>query len=246
MTRGEQLLPGLGGRVDRGPAGSQQNRQRLALSTRAGRAEPGTRQRLTGGADRVERVGGGAVASCGPLRPVQLHHQFLTVGQVPGQTSTVTAGALDRPRPQREVLVGELGQPLVAVCGGLDSDLTEHRASACLDRSRRVGVHVGVDPDDDIDDIPQTGHAFSPCLDGTWFRSGAEIRQDCDQTRRAPQTLDGQAPDQASYSDRAGAGDHERTSPATRHQASQMKGHTRGRQPTAHHHQAAKAILTVR
>jgi hypothetical protein len=88
------------------------------------------------------------------------------VGQVPGQTGAVTAGALDRPRPQRQVLVGELGQPLVALSGGLDGDLTEHRASVRIDRSRRVGVHVGVDPDDDIDEISQTGHAFSPCLDG--------------------------------------------------------------------------------
>src|SRR4051812_45795038 len=77
-----------------------------------------------------------------------------------------------------------------------------------------MGMDVGVDADDDIDHIAQIGqtvHAFSPSLDGTWFRSGTEDRQDCDETRQAPLTPGGQAPDQASYSNRAGAGNHERT-----------------------------------
>ena len=41
---------------------------------------------------------------------------------------------------------------------------------------------------------------------GCGFRSGAEIRQDRDETRRAPLTPGGQAPDQASYCDRAAKG----------------------------------------
>ena len=75
-------------------------------------------------------------------------------------------------------------------------------------------MDVGVDADDDIDHLTQIGqtvHAFSPSPDGTWFRSGTEARQDCDETRPAPLTPGGQAPDQASSSNRAGAGNHERT-----------------------------------
>jgi hypothetical protein len=41
---------------------------------------------------------------------------------------------------------------------------------------------------------------------------GRKARQDCDETRQAVLTPGGQAPDQASSSNRAGAGDHERTS----------------------------------
>src|SRR3954451_10313220 len=76
-------------------------------------------------------------------------------------------------------------------------------------------MDVGVDADDDIDyfaQIGQTGHAFSPSPDETWFRSETEARQDCDETHPAPPTPGGQAPDQASSSNRAGAGNHERTS----------------------------------
>src|SRR6187431_836861 len=75
-------------------------------------------------------------------------------------------------------------------------------------------MDVGVDADDDIDHLAQIGqtvHAFSPSSDGTWFRSGTEARQDCDETHPAPLTPGGQAPDQASSSNRAGAGDRERT-----------------------------------
>lgn len=59
------------------------------------------------------------------------------------------------------MLVGELDQSGVAVRGGLDGDLIEHPAGAGLDHGGRVGVHVGVDADDDVDDltqIGQTGH----------------------------------------------------------------------------------------
>jgi hypothetical protein len=48
------------------------------------------------------------------------------------------------------------------------------------------------------------------------------------------------AADQANSSDRAGASNHERTSRTKGRVASHSKGHTRGHQPTAQHHQAAK------
>src|SRR6478609_7493283 len=79
---------------------------------------------------------------------------------------------------------------------------------------------------------------------GTWFRSGTEVRQDCDETRKALLTPGGQAPDQASSSDRAGAGDHERTS-RTKARGQSHRGSHSWSPTTAQHHQAANAILTV-
>ncbi|MCW2737775.1 MAG: hypothetical protein JWN97_2419 [Nocardioides sp.] len=108
-------------------------------------------------------------------------------------------------------------------------------------------MDVGVDADDDIDHLAQIGqtvHAFSPPPDGTWFRSGTEARQDCDETRQAPLTPGGQAPDQASSSNRAGASNREWTGRTKARSQSFRGSHTRS-PATAHHHQAALAILTV-
>src|SRR6187455_1805527 len=108
-------------------------------------------------------------------------------------------------------------------------------------------MDVGVDTDDDIDHLAQIGqtvHAFSPSSDGTWFRSGTEARQDCDETHLAPLTPGGQAPDQASSSNRAGAGDHERTG-RNKAQSQSFRGSHSRSPTTAQHLQAALAILTV-
>src|SRR4051794_27884019 len=108
-------------------------------------------------------------------------------------------------------------------------------------------MDVGVDADDDIDHLAQIGqtvHAFSPSPDGTWFRSGTEARQDCDETHPAPLTPGGQAPDQASSSNRAGAGDHERTG-RNKAQSQSFRGSHSRSPTTAQHLQAALAILTV-
>ena len=93
------------------------------------------------------------MATLGAFGAVELDHDLLAALQVPGQPGAVAAGALDRPRPQRRVLVGELHQLGVAVGGGLDGDLVEHAAGAGVDRGRGVGVDVGVDADDDIDHL---------------------------------------------------------------------------------------------
>ena len=87
------------------------------------------------------------------LGPVELDHDLLAVAQVAGQASAVAAGALDRPRTQHGVLIGELHQLLVAIGRGLDGDLAEHTTGAGIDRGRGVGVDMGVDADDDIDHL---------------------------------------------------------------------------------------------
>ena len=163
------------------------------------------------------------------------------------QTGAVTTGPLDRPGPQHRVVVGELHQLGIALGCRLDGDLVEDTTSRSIDHGRGVGMDVGVDADDDIDHLAQIGqtvHAFSPSPDGTWFRSGTEARQDCDETHPAPLTPGGQAPDQASSSNRAGAGDHERTGRSKARSQSFRGSHPRS-PTTAQHHQAALAILTV-
>jgi hypothetical protein len=105
------------------------------------------------------------------------------------------------------MVVGELHQLGIALGCRLDGDLVEDTTGCGIDHCRGVGMEVGVDADDDIDHLAQIGqtvHAFSPSPDGTWFRSGTEARQDCDETRPAALTPGGQAPDQASSSNRAG------------------------------------------
>src|SRR5690606_371557 len=140
--------------------------------------------------------------------------------------------------------------PGVAVRGGLHGDLIEHPTGADLDHGGRVGVHVGVDADDDVDDlaqIGQTGHCVLLLAGtGTWFRSGAETRQDCDETRPGavnartvkllirPAAPTGPVPATTSG----------QVTPKARSQSGQG---SRSQSPTtAHHHQAAKGILTVR
>jgi hypothetical protein len=107
-------------------------------------------------------------------------------------------------------------------------DLAEDTTGHAVDDGCGVGMHVSVDADDNIDQltqIGQTGHAFSPSPDGTWFRSGTKDRQDCDETHPAPLTPGGQTPNQASSTNRAGAGDRERTSRSKAQDASPSEGH---------------------
>src|SRR3954452_10802984 len=243
----EDLLLGLGGVIDRGAASNQQHLQRLTLATAARSSQPRSSHRLAGGTDRIERIRLRPVAARSRLRAVQLDDDLRDLQQVPTQASTVAAGPLDRPGPQRRVVTRELHQLGITLGCRLDGDLVEDTTSRGVHHGRGVGMDVGVDADDDIDhlaQIGQTGHAFSPSPDGTWFRSGTEARQDCDETRPAvlrqvvkllirPAPPTGPGP--ATTSGQV----------APRHKASHSGGYTRGHQPTAQHHQAAYAILTV-
>src|SRR5680860_754388 len=75
---------------------------------------------------------------------------------------------------------------------------------------------MGVNADDDIDHltkIGQTGHAFSPSPEvGRGSGPGQRFGRTVMRHARRGLTPGGQAPDQASSSNRAGASNHERTS----------------------------------
>lgn len=149
----EHLPLSVGGGLDRGPAGGQQHRQGLTVPAATRGAESRPRKCLAGGADRVERVGLGAVTSLGAFGAVELDDDLVAALEVPGQAGAVTAGALDRRRAQGSVLVDELHQFGVAIGGGVDGDLLEHAAGTSVDDGRGVGVDVGVDADSDIDHL---------------------------------------------------------------------------------------------
>ena len=65
----------------------------------------------------------------------------------------MATGSLDRPGPQRRVVVGEFHQLAVALGCCLDGDLVKDSTSRGVDHGRRVGADVGVDADDDIDQL---------------------------------------------------------------------------------------------
>jgi hypothetical protein len=156
----EQLPLGITGARGGRLAGGQQHRQGLPVPVRPGRAQIVPRQGFPGCADGVEGAGLGAVAPLGALGPVQLDDGLVPLGQDRGQAVAVPAGALDRPGPQPAVLAGEVDQFLAAVGVGGHGDLGEDPAGACINHRGAAGMHVGVDPDDDLGDLLQTGHAF--------------------------------------------------------------------------------------
>jgi hypothetical protein len=70
---------------------------------------------------------------------------------------------------------GELHQGLIALRSRLHRQLTQHPTRAGIDRRRAVGVHMGAGPDDDLNDLRQTSHAFISLPEArTWFPARAE------------------------------------------------------------------------
>lgn len=74
---------------------------------------------------------------------------------------------LNGPGSQGRVLVSEGDELLVAVGGRLYGELSEDASGAGVQGSGAVRVHMGVDTDDDVDDLRQTGHAFISLPGGT-------------------------------------------------------------------------------
>ena len=108
----------------------------MAFAPGAGSSQPRSRHRFTCGADRIERVRLGAVAARGPLWAVQLDDDLGHLQQVTTQTGAVATGPLDRPRPQRRVVVGELHQLGIALGCRLDGDLVKDSTSRGVDHGR--------------------------------------------------------------------------------------------------------------
>jgi hypothetical protein len=123
------------------------------------------------------------VAAGGPLGPVQLHHLLGLALKEPGQASAVAAGAFDRPDPFARLAGRHLQQLLVAGWGGRHGHLGEDRAGGGGHDRGGVGVLVGVDPDDELDDLCQHRHGLTPWpdvdVDGM---VRADARQDGDGT----------------------------------------------------------------
>src|SRR3954453_7506728 len=84
---------------------------------------------------------------------VQLDDNLGHLQQVTTQAGAVTTGPLNRPCPQRRVIVGELHQLGIALDCRLDGDLVENTTSCGVHHGCGVGMHVSVDADDDIDQL---------------------------------------------------------------------------------------------
>jgi hypothetical protein len=113
----------------------------------AGLGELVTTQGLAGRPGGSQRVGPGAVATGGPLGPVQLQHLLAMGVQEASEAGAITASAFDRPHPLTVVLVGQSQQLLVAGRDGRHGRLGDDSAADCLNDRGGVGVVVGVDPD---------------------------------------------------------------------------------------------------
>jgi len=153
-----ELADGLGARRHRPLARRQQHAQGLACAPPAGLGQVLARERFASGAGGVEQVRLGAVAPRQPNGAIHLHHPLAALEQVRGQAGAEAAGALDRPdAPSGCPLPGEGEQPAVAEGVGGHLRLGDHASGGVADR-RRVGVAVGVDADDLIDQPCQHPH----------------------------------------------------------------------------------------
>jgi hypothetical protein len=105
------------------------------------------------------------VAASGPPGPIQFYDLLGMCLQEPGQAGAIATGALDRPHSSTILSVSEPQQLPVAGRGCRHGRLVDHRAADRLDDRRGVGVLVGVDPDDELDNLCQHSHALTPCPD---------------------------------------------------------------------------------
>jgi len=114
-----------------------------------------------GGAFGVDPIGLGPGSAGRADRAVELDDHFPVLGEVAGQAGAVAAGAFDRPGPQPAVAIGPSGQLCVAVGVRGHGHGVEQCAVSGGEQRGGVGVGVGVDPDDELDQFCQHGHAFS-------------------------------------------------------------------------------------
>ncbi len=171
-----ELTLGVAGGFDSHRPDGDQHRQRSTLPATAGLAEVLAGESFASGAHGIERIGLGALPTRGPLRPIELDHHFTSFGQVPCETGAVAAGALDGPHSQCRVLVGQGDQLGVASLVRRLGAVVEFGAGRCSHDRGGVGVLVGVDADDDIDELLTTWSLrFSLSGRDVRFRSGSEV-----------------------------------------------------------------------
>jgi hypothetical protein len=149
-----------GGGLHGGAPGGKEHLQRRAVGAGLGLGQLGAGQCVAGGAFGVDRVGLGPGPPRGALGPIELDDHFVGVGEVPGQPGAVATGALHRPGAQAGVLLSQGEEFGVAVGVGGDRRAGQHGTGAGIDQRGGVCLTVGVDADDDLDQLCQHGHAF--------------------------------------------------------------------------------------
>jgi hypothetical protein len=161
-----------------------------------------------------------------------------------GQSRTMPAGALNRPRPQHRMRGGELHQGLIALRSRLHRQLTQHphvRAPTAAALWVCTWVPAPMTTSTISDRLVMRS---SPCRRDVPGSRPAQRRQDCDETGRRS-IAGGQAPDQAKTPTGPGPVTT-RTSPGkdTKSVSRRVTLAVTGPQPSSYH-QAAKWILTV-
>jgi hypothetical protein len=186
------------------------------------------------------------VAAGGSRGPVQLHH-LLGVGmQEPGQAGAIAAGAFNRPDTLARLLLGQGQQLAVAGRSGRRRCLGDHRPGGGGDDRGGGGLLVGVDADDELDEVCQHVHRVDsvPGVD-VRGRPGPEPRQDCDGTRPTGIGRSGSyiRPAAPVWAD---AGSSERTSP--RHdttRVSHSKSHAHRHRYGPDHHRTMGSLTVI-
>ena len=155
-------------------AGAEQDPQRLAVAVGARGGQPVGVQAQRGqhGQVRVDRVGLALPAAGLAVGLFALEHDQAGRGGGAGQPDAVAAGALDRHRqPRSGGVVDDPGQQL-GVAGAVVADRGQGDRGAVGERDLDlVGVAVGVDTDDGVDEFCQHGHR-----PGSFLGSGSNGR----------------------------------------------------------------------
>jgi hypothetical protein len=147
----------------RAAPGGQQRPQCLPRTAAAREGRAVLAEHLASGPDRVQGVALGATATGWPLGSADLDDPLTPLLQHRCQAGAEAARSLHRPQAAaRNLTVGKAEQPLVAGRVGAGGGLGEHPAEVG-DGGRgqgvAVGVAVGVDADDAVDQLCQHGHA---------------------------------------------------------------------------------------
>ena len=154
-------------------ARAEQDPQRLAVAVRAGGGQPVGVQAQRGqhGQVRVDRVGLALPAAGLAVGLFALEHDQAGRGGGAGQADAVAAGALDRDRqPRTGGVVDDPGQQLGVAAAVVADRGDGDRGAVGEGDLDLVGVAVGVDTDDGVDEFCQHGHR-----PGSFLGSGSTV-----------------------------------------------------------------------
>ena len=145
----------------------QQRRQPIPPRPTTRHPQLRARQRLPRRPHRINLITLSTMTTLHPLRPIKLNHvlhQIITQ-QIPTQPRPVRRGPLHRPKPRRRIPIGKHHQPREPMNIRAHPHLTQHRTRTRIHRRSSMLMHMSVNADHHLDQLPQirhTSHVFSP------------------------------------------------------------------------------------